>query len=96
MRKKDLVSAARKRMIVRTLVPWILAGGLTSAGVASAQSLSEVYGLARANDADYLAARHALDAARQRKPQAWGALLPQLSYCANFSHFDFNNIQESR
>ena len=83
MRKKDLVPAARKRMIVRTLAPWILAGGLTSAGVAGAQSLSEVYGLARANDADYLAARHALDAARQRKPQAWGALLPQLSYSAN-------------
>lgn len=52
-------------------------------GAAWAQDLSTLYAAARDNDATFRAARHALDAARQRAPQARGALLPQLSYSAS-------------
>ncbi|QCB45140.1 type I secretion protein TolC [Hydrogenophaga sp. PAMC20947] len=62
------------------LAPWALVCTVATAGTAWGQNLSDLYALAREHDAEFLAARHSLDAARQRSPQAWGALLPQLSY----------------
>jgi hypothetical protein len=44
-----------------------------------AADLTEVYRLAREQDPAYTAARHALDAARQRIPQARAALLPSVA-----------------
>lgn len=47
---------------------------------ASAQDLSGIYARAKEWDAPFQAARYAWEAAQQRSPQAWAALLPRLTY----------------
>lgn len=60
-----------------------VAGFLCVCGaLAQAQDLKAFHEAALGHDAQWLAARHALEAARQRPGQARAALLPQLSYTA--------------
>lgn len=67
---------------MRRGIPSFLALVLNAAGV-QAQDLKDFHTAALGHDAQWLAARHALDAARQRPGQARSALLPQLSYYAS-------------
>jgi len=48
----------------------------------SATDLSDIYSQALLNDPQYRAAQAALEAAREAKPQAWAAWLPQLNFTA--------------
>lgn len=50
--------------------------------LASAADLSNIYQQALQNDPQYRAAQAALEAAREAKPQAWAAWLPQLNFTA--------------
>ncbi len=69
----------RTRLALRRLLwlPWWLALGL--AGTAHAQPLTNLYELARAYDATYLAARAQADAAEYRAAQAKSLALPTLN-----------------
>jgi len=49
---------------------------------AAAADLDTIYQEALQNDPQYRAAKDALDAAREAKPQAWAAWLPQLNFTA--------------
>lgn len=49
---------------------------------ASATDLSDIYSQALQNDPQYRAAQATLEAAREAKPQAWAAWLPQLNFTA--------------
>jgi outer membrane protein len=61
-----------------------LAGGvallfsLSATGISSAEDLATLYALAQANDPTFQSARYALDAAKQKQPEAFSALLPSL------------------
>lgn len=52
---------------------------LLLAGVCRGSDLMDAYRLAQANDPTFQSAQHALDAARQKKPEAFSGLLPVLS-----------------
>ncbi|MFO7603473.1 MAG: TolC family outer membrane protein [Gammaproteobacteria bacterium] len=51
---------------------------------ASATDLTDIYRQALENDPQYRAAQAALEAAREAKPQAWSAWLPQLNFTAQW------------
>jgi len=53
--------------------------GLALALPAAAQDLFEVYRQAQSYDAVYQAARHSVDAGRERRPQGLALLLPNLN-----------------
>lgn len=65
------------------LQPLALAAGLLLAGVAQAQSLQELYDVARGYDATYLATRAAADAATARAAQAEALTRPTLGLSAS-------------
>ncbi len=59
---------------------YLACGGVSARSVASgARDLSDLYALAQSNDPTFQSARHAWEAARQRRPEAFSALLPALS-----------------
>ena len=73
------VPSTRRSRFIRRLV---LAVGLLPLG-AAAEDLVQVYRDAQRYDAVYAAARHALDAGRERLPQGRALLLPTLNLSAN-------------
>ena len=62
---------------------WLGAAALIStgmlSGVSSAADLLDLYGLAQTSDPIFQSATHALEAARQKRPEAFSALLPALT-----------------
>lgn len=52
---------------------------LSASGVATGANLMDLYTLALTSDPGYQSARHALEAARQKRPEAFSALLPALT-----------------
>ena len=80
MRRPQFQSGWQRRLVCAPVVMSLTALTL-SAGV-WAQDLQTFHEAALAHDPQWLAARHALDAARQRPGQARAALLPQLTYTA--------------
>lgn len=80
MRRPGFQSGWQRRLVCAPVVMSLTALTL-SAGV-WAQDLQTFHEAALAHDPQWLAARHALDAARQRPGQARAALLPQLTYTA--------------
>src|SRR5687767_2043389 len=73
------VRSTRRSRFIRRLV---LAVGLLPLG-AAAEDLVQVYRDAQRYDAVYAAARHALDAGRERLPQGRALILPTLNLSAN-------------
>ncbi len=55
------------------------AGALGSAAVSKSADLMDLYAMAQASDPTFQSARHALEAARQKRPEAFSGLLPALS-----------------
>lgn len=53
---------------------------------AMAADLQDIYNEALQNDPQYRAAKDALEAAREAKPQAWSAWLPQINFTAQRVH----------
>lgn len=76
----------------------VVAGMLVVAGAGSAHAsdLLEIYRLAQQNDPTYAAARHDYRAAVERRPQARGALLPQISFSASLSEDDQRNLDTNQ
>ena len=61
----------------------LLVASLTAAQAASASDLLQVYRDARGFDAQYAAARHALEAGREKLPQGRALVLPSVSLAGN-------------
>src|SRR5688500_18375883 len=73
----------RKKRQNRGLTPILLFWGLTPIFSAGAEDLVQVYRDAQRYDAVYAAARHTLDAGRERLAQGRALLLPTLNLSAN-------------
>jgi len=54
-----------------------------AAGVGNAADLIDLYGMAQTSDPTFQSARSALQAAKQKRPEAFSALLPALSASAS-------------
>lgn len=79
---------------IRNLRLTAIASVLLLAPLASqAGVLRDLYQLAQDNDQTLLSARYQRDAAKEAKPQAWGALLPQLSAQAGIKQNRFKVLQ---
>lgn len=61
-------------------------------GTAHATDLLQTFRLAQQNDPAYAAARQEYKAAREARPQARGALLPQVNFSATWSEDDQRNL----
>jgi outer membrane protein len=59
-----------------------LVSTLSATEVATSANLMDLYALAQTSDPTYQSARHALDAAKQKRPEAFSALLPALTASA--------------
>ena len=79
---------------MKKIVPLLLAGGLF-AGASQAADLLSVYREALTYDAQYAAARAALDAGREKLPQGRSGLLPTLSVGANTTWNDVDSTSRS-
>lgn len=72
-------------MMKKTLLSLSLLATMASANLAFADSLLDVYNLAKQNDPQILAAAAARDAGQEKIPQARSVLLPQLSANAGYT-----------
>lgn len=73
----------------QTLLAAAIASTLVIAsGAASGANLSEVYQLARANDATYAAAQQAYKAGQEKLPQGKALLRPNVNLSASYNHTD--------
>ena len=85
-------------MRTRTPLAWLMAGTMTALSMGSAHSadLLEIYRLAQQNDPAYAAARHDFEAAREARPQARAALLPQATFTASRSEDDQRDLDTNQ
>lgn len=77
------------RLIAPVVTLFLLIG---TAGAAHATDLLQTFRLAQQNDPAYAAARQDYKAAREARPQARGALLPQVTFSATWSEDDQRNL----
>jgi outer membrane protein len=71
-----------------TLIRWLAFALLLAPCIAQAEDLIEVYRDALRSDAQYAAARHTLDAGRERLPQGEALLLPNIGLSAGYNYGD--------
>jgi outer membrane protein len=74
------------RAQIRRVVPVALLAALFASGAARTADLTEVYSQALENDPTFQSAQHTFEAARQRQPEAFSALLPLVSANASGEH----------
>ena len=77
------------RLIAPVVTLFLLIG---TSGAAHATDLLQTFRLAQQNDPAYAAARQEYKAAREARPQARGALLPQVTFSATWSEDDQRNL----
>ena len=72
----------------RLITALVISAGISLSPVAQSEDLLEIYQLAKRYDPTYQAAIYEYEAAKQKSPQAWAAVLPQVNLSGSHVEID--------